>query len=264
MSESESRLIIEKEKGVGRITFHNPKRHNAMTLDMWNQIPATLEDFAADDNVRVVILTGSGDRAFCAGADISQFEQNRSNEENQTIYNQAVSIASVALDEIEKPTLARIKGYCLGGGLGIALRCDLRIASEGSTFAVPAAKLGIGYGMPGIKKLNDLVGPSYTKEVFYTGRQFTAEEAYDMGMINRVVSAEGLDEYIADYAERIGNNAPLTIRGVKLSVYELTQQERDPDWARGDQLVKDCLDSEDFIEGRRAFMEKRKPVFKGK
>lgn len=264
MSESESRLIIEKENGVGRIIFHNPKRHNAMTLDMWKQMPEALEDFAADDNVRIVILTGSGERAFCAGADISQFEKNRSNEENQTIYNQAVGIASATLDEMEKPTLARIKGYCLGGGLGIALRCDLRIASEDSTFAIPAAKLGIGYGMPGIKNLNDLVGPAFTKEIFYTGRQFSAEEAYSMGMINRILTADGLDQYVADYAERIGNNAPLTIRSVKLSVYELTQQERDPDWARGDQLVKDCLDSDDFIEGRRAFMEKRKPVFKGK
>jgi len=264
MSESESKLVIEKANGIGRITIHNPKRHNAMTLDMWQQMPSAIEDFSQDEAVRLVIITGSGERAFCAGADISQFEENRSSEDAQQIYNDAVGTASLAIDNMEKPTLARIRGYCLGGGLGLALRCDLRIASEDATFAVPAAKLGIGYGMAGIKQLNDLVGPSFTKEVFYTARQFTALEAYSMGMINRVIPASELDEYISDYEQRISGNAPLTIKATKLAVQELTQQDNPPDWVTADQWVKDCFDSDDFVEGRRAFMEKRKPVFTGK
>ena len=264
MSESESKLIIEKENGVGRITIHNPKRHNAMTLDMWLQMPVAIKDFSQDETVRLVIITGSGERAFCAGADISQFEKNRSSEEAQQIYNEAVGAASLAIDNMEKPTLARVRGYCLGGGFGLALRCDLRIASEDATFAVPAAKLGIGYGMSGIKQLNDLVGPSFTKEVFYTARQFTALEAYNMGMINRVIPTAELDEYISDYEQRISGNAPLTIRATKLAVQELTQQDNPPDWKKAEQWVKDCFDSSDFVEGRRAFMEKRKPIFTGK
>ena len=180
-------MLSRKEGGVGYLIFNNPERHNAVSLEMWEAASGILDDFANDKAIRVVVLTGAGGKAFVSGADISKFESERSSKEAIDRYNVMVDKANTAVYEFPKPTIAMIRGYCIGGGMGLALCCDLRICSDNSKFAVPAAKLGLGYGYKGIKKLVDVVGPSFAKEIFFTARQFTAEEALKMGLVNRVV-----------------------------------------------------------------------------
>jgi enoyl-CoA hydratase/carnithine racemase len=230
---------------------------------MWEAASDILADFAADKAIRVVVLTGAGGKAFVSGADISKFESERSSKEAIERYNDTVDKANSAVFEFPKPTIALIRGYCIGGGVGLALCCDLRICSDNSTFAIPAAKLGLGYGFPGIKRLSDLVGPSFAKEIFYTARQFDAAEAQTMGLVNRVVPADQLEGYVKDYADTIGNNAPLTVNAVKYIANQTVADEGKRDLTRCADLVKRCFDSKDYIEGRRAFMEKRKPAFTG-
>src|SRR6202040_1900680 len=181
------KMLSRKEGHVGYVIFNNPERRNAVSLEMWEATVRILDDFGNDNDIRVVVLTGAGDKAFVSGADISKFESERANEEAQARYNEMVAKANDSLYEFPKPTIAMIRGYCIGGGLGLAVCCDLRIASDNSRFAIPAAKLGLGYGFPGIKRLSDLVGPSFTKEIFYTARQFDAAEAQAMGLVNRVL-----------------------------------------------------------------------------
>jgi enoyl-CoA hydratase len=257
------KMVSRKVGRTGYMIFNNPERHNAVSFDMWEAASRIMGDFAKDDDVRVVVITGAGGKAFVSGADISKFESERANEEAQVRYNEMVAKANDALYEFPKPTIAMIRGYCIGGGLGLAVCCDLRIASDNSRFAVPAAKLGLGYAFPGIKRLSDLVGPSFTKEIFYTARQFDAAEALAMGLVNRVLPADGVETYVKDYAETIAGNAPLTVNAVKFIANETVREESKRDPARCAALVKQCFASKDFVEGRRAFMEKRKPAFTG-
>jgi enoyl-CoA hydratase len=230
---------------------------------MWEAAASILEGFAADKEVRVVVLTGAGGKAFVSGADISKFESERSNKEAIERYNVAVDKANTAAYEFPKPTIAMIRGYCIGGGVGLALCCDLRICSDNSKFGVPAAKLGLGYGFTGIKKLVDLVGPSFAKEIFFTARQFTAAEALQMGLVNRVLPGEELEKYVKDYADTISGNAPLTVNAVKYIVGQVVKDESQRDLKKCAELVAECFASSDYIEGRKAFMEKRKPAFTG-
>src|SRR6266850_6655440 len=197
------KMLSRKEGQVGYMTFNNPERHNAVSLDMWEAASRIMDGFAADDEVRVVVITGAGGKAFVSGADISKFENERSNEEAIARYNMIVEKANNALYDFPKPTIAMIRGYCIGGGMGLATCCDLRIATEGSKFAVPAAKLGLGYGYTGLKRLVDVVGASFAMEIFYTARQFTAAEALTMGLVNRVVPDGELESYVTNYAETI-------------------------------------------------------------
>src|SRR5438105_4178922 len=180
------KMLARKDGRVGYVIFNNPQRHNAVSLDMWAATSRILESFAADDEVRVVVLTGAGGKAFVSGADISKFENERATLEATKVYNATVEKAYAGIQDFPKPTIAMIRGYCIGGGVGLAVCCDLRICSENSRFGVPAAKLGLGYGFVGIKRLSDLVGPAFAKEIFYTARQFDAEEARAMGLVNRV------------------------------------------------------------------------------
>jgi enoyl-CoA hydratase len=257
------KMLSRKEGQVGYMIFNNPERHNAVSLDMWDAASRIMDGFATDDDVRVVVITGAGGKAFVSGADISKFENERSNEEAIARYNVIVEKANNALYDFPKPTIAMIRGYCIGGGLGLAVCCDLRVASDNSRFAVPAAKLGLGYSFPGIKRLADLVGPSFTKEIFYTARQFDAAEAVAMGLVNRVVPVAELEAYVKTYADTIAGNAPLTVNAVKFIANETVKDESKRDPKRCAELVKRCFDSKDYIEGRRAFMEKRKPAFTG-
>jgi enoyl-CoA hydratase/carnithine racemase len=257
------KMLSRKEGGVGYLTFNNPERHNAVSLEMWEAASSFLEDFARDDNVRVVVLTGAGGKAFVSGADISKFENERSNKEAVDRYNVAVDKANAAVYDFPKPTIAMIRGYCIGGGVGLALCCDLRICTEGSKFGVPAAKLGLGYGYSGLKKLVDVVGPSFAKEIFFTARQFDAKEAHGMGLVNRVVPDNELEKYVKDYADTIAGNAPLTVKAAKFVVGEAVKDESKRDLKRCAELVANCFASKDYIEGRKAFMEKRKPAFTG-
>ena len=257
------KMLSRKEGGVGYLIFNNPERHNAVSLEMWQAASAILTDFAADKDVRVVVLTGAGGKAFVSGADISKFEKERSSKDAIDRYNVAVDEANTAVYEFPKPTIAMIRGYCIGGGMGLALCCDLRICSDNSKFAVPAAKLGLGYPFKGIKKLVDLVGPSFAKEIFYTARQFTAAEALQMGLVNRVLPAEELEKFVKDYADTISGNAPLTVNSVKFIVGEVVKDESQRDMKKCANLVTQCFASNDYTEGRKAFMEKRKPEFTG-
>src|ERR1700736_2459840 len=226
MKTSTERMIAKRDGPIGWMQFNNPARHNAVSVDMWKSVPEIMTEFENDDQIRVVVLSGAGGKAFISGADISEFAEKRSSPENILEYNRIAGQATAAIIDFPKPTIAMIQGYCIGGGLGVALCCDLRLASENSRFAVPAAKLGLGYGFSGIKRLADLVGPSFAKEIFYTARQFDATEALQMGLVNRVRPASELEKYVGDYAATIGGNAPLTIHAVKTCVNEYT---KDPD-----------------------------------
>jgi enoyl-CoA hydratase/carnithine racemase len=257
------KMLARKQGGVGILTFNNPERHNAVSLEMWEATKRILDDFAADSNIRVVVLTGAGGKAFVSGADISKFASERATLEASRAYNVKSDAAYSSIAEFPKPTIAMIQGYCIGGGVGLAVCCDLRICSDNSRFAVPAAKLGLGYGYSGLKRLLDIVGPSFAKEIFYTARQFDAQEALVMGLVNRAVPAGELEAYVKNITDMICANAPLTIKAVKYTVGEIVKDESKRNLARSTELVEQCFASRDYTEGRTAFMEKRKPVFTG-
>ena len=256
------RLVGKKEGALGWIVFNNPERRNAVSLDMWQAIPPVLEDFEKDPNIRVVVLAGAGDKAFISGADISQFEKQRSSKEAVQRYEDISEAAQAKLAGCEKPVVAMIRGYCLGAGVNVANSCDLRIAADDARFGIPAGKMGLGYRATSMQKLVDAVGAPFAREIMLTARHFTAAEALHMGLVHRVVSSSELESFTRKYCEDIAANAPLTLRAAKRTIREVSKREYDAELCRS--WVKECFESEDYAEGRRAFMEKRKPQFKGK
>jgi len=258
------KMLAHVEDGVGWITFNQPAKRNAVSLAMWQAVPRIIDDFASADDVRVVVMTGAGDKAFVSGADISEFEELRSTTEQIEFYDAATWASSAALRSLEKPLIAMIRGFCVGGGMAIALAADRRISADDGQFGVPAAKLGLGYGYGGIKELMNLVGPSYAKEIFFTGQRFSAVEAEKMGLVNRVVPVDELEPTVTKYARTIADNAPLTVKAAKAAVNEGTKNPEERDLDRVAEMVEACFKSEDYKEGRRAFMEKRKPRFQGR
>lgn len=258
------KMIAHKDGAIGWITFNNPARHNAVSLAMWEALHEIVSDYEADPGIRVIVVKGAGEKAFVSGADISEFEEKRSSAETTKAYNERSQAANHALRHVNKPTIAMIRGYCVGGGVSVALSCDMRIAAEGSTYAVPAAKLGLGYEFDGVRKLVDVVGPSFAREIFYTARQFTGQEALAMGLINRLVPVEGLESYVRDYAATIAANAPLTVTSIKTLVAQALKDESQRDMKLCEDVVDRCFASADYAEGRQAFMEKRKPKFTGR
>jgi len=257
------RIIVRREGAVGWVTFDNQARRNAMSVGMWQQLTEAMNAYAADPEVRAVVLTGAGDKAFVSGADISEFEQRRATPEAIDEYGRIAGAASTALKTIRKPTIAMIRGYCFGGGVGLALACDLRVAADSALFSVPAARLGLAYPFNALKALTDAVGGAYAKEILFTARRYTAAEAMVMRLINRAVPAGDLEAAVAEWTAMIADNAPLTVQASKVAVDAV------PSSAGGDldaveAAAQAALDSEDYREGRRAFMEKRRPVFTGR
>jgi enoyl-CoA hydratase len=259
-----TKMLARVENGIGWVTFNNPERRNAVSLEMWQALGEIMEAFDADDAVRVVVLTGAGDKAFVAGADISEFEEQRSSSEQRQSYGEVSGRGFVALSRCSKPVIAMIRGYCIGGGLVIALAADIRFATPASKFGVPAAKLGLGYDYSGVAALARLVGPARTADILYSARHLDADEALRYGLIEFLVEDSALEQNVTDYAAAITRNAPLTIRAVKASLQAYSRYTQRSDTAAVEELVKRCYDSEDYREGRRAFMEKRKPEFRGR
>ena len=259
------KLKMEKDGPIGWIIFNQPEKRNAVSLEMWEAMPAYVRDLTEDDAIRVVVLRGAGEDAFVSGADISQFKERRRNMADQEEYARISSVGQDSLQNLQKPLLAMIHGYCVGGGVGIALTADIRIAADDARFGVPAARLGLGYHYKGMEKLMALVGPAYVKEIFFTARtDFTAEEALRMGLINQVVAKAQLESFTRDYATKISRNAPLTQRSAKATVDQLLKPAAERDLALLDKLIADCFNSQDYQEGVKAFSEKRRPVFKGR
>ena len=256
------RLLVARQEAVARITFNKPERMNAMSLDMWQGLNETLDELATDDQVRVVILCGAGDKAFVSGADISEFETQRSSEDSVRKYNRISEAADGALYDFPKPTIAEIKGYCIGGGMGLAIACDIRICADDTVLGITAAKLGLGYGYEGVRKLVSLAGPEVAAQVLYSARLFPAEVAQRMGLVSEVVPREKLAQTVNDLATRIATNAPKTVRTAKAAIRAVLKPDGPVDRASVDRLVADCFASDDYVEGYRAFAEKRKPQFR--
>ena len=259
-----SKLITSKADGVGHIILNQPEKRNAIAYEMWQGIAVPADDYASDDAIRVVVISGAGDKAFSAGADISQFAEKRSDKAATDDYNATVRKALEAVDRLGKPTIAMIQGFCVGGGMSLATHFDMRIASDDSRFGIPAAKLGLAYRWEDVRALVQLIGPTFTREILYTGRLFDATDAQQMGLVNRVMPQSELQAFVSDYAARIAANAPLTVRSVKETVNQVLKDPAARDIAQVERLIAACFASEDYQEGRQAFMEKRKPEFRGR
>ena len=257
------KMLAEVNDGIGWITFNAPEKRNAMSLDMWQGLGEILGKLQEEKSLRVLILKGAGDAAFVSGADISEFEDKRSSQRDRDAYEAAFDDALDKLANFATPVVAMIRGYCIGGGLAIALNTDIRIATEQSKFGIPAAKLGLGYGFEAVKTLESIVGPSHAKDILFTARFLEAKEALSIGLVNFMVGSELLEQTVNEYANKIVSNAPLTIRAVKKTVGEVVKDTGQKNQAHIERMVNDCFLSAEYQEGRRAFMEKRKPKFTG-
>jgi len=257
------KMISRTDNGVGWMVFNNPERHNAISLEMWEAALEIMAGFRADPSVRVMVLTGAGGKAFASGADISKFKDERQEAAAVAHYQATTQKAYEAIQAMPIPTIAMIRGYCIGGGTAAAVCCDIRICTENAKFGVPAAKLGLGYGLQRARPLFDLIGPAYAKEMFFTGRNFDAREAEKMGLVNRVVADDQLEASVDEMAQTIAGNAPLTVRCAKIVVGELLKDPDQRDVAATERAVAACFASSDYKEGQAAFMEKRKPRFIG-
>jgi enoyl-CoA hydratase/carnithine racemase len=261
---ADGKILQSVVDGVGIITFNNPDKRNAMSLEMWEGFGQALTELRDDPDVRVVILVGAGDRAFVSGADISQFEKTRHNAEASEEYSRRSAAQRALFADYPKPTIACIRGFCLGGGMQVAMLADIRVSGASGQFGIPAAKLGIAYGYDGLRHLVSLVGPSWARLIMYTGMRIDSTEALRIGLVDRVLPDAEVWDATMEIARTISGNAPLAIKAAKITIAQVLKDPDDRDMATIKQAGIDCMDSEDFREGRRAFMDKRKPDFKGR
>ena len=256
-----SKLNYYVEGSTGHLVFDNQSKFNAITYDMWCALPGALDALVADPAVRVIVLSGAGDRAFVSGADIAQFGQEREGSTSHR-FNEATDLGYAAVLDCVKPTIAKVRGICMGGGLGIALNCDIRICALDAKFRMPAGRLGLGYAFDGVKRFTEVIGVSNTADLFYSARIFDASEALQMGLVKQVLPASKLDEFVQSFSEMVSENAPRTLAAVKRALIELRKSPDSRNKELINSMVQDCFDSEEYYEGRRAFAEKRKPIFK--
>ena len=257
-------ILVERDGHVARVVINRPNRRNALSLAAWQSLAASFANLAADPGVRVVVLTGAGDHAFCAGNDISEFAEKRSTPEQVEAYDQVISHAYGVISGIEKPLVARVRGFAVGGGFELMQLCDLQIAGAGARFAMTPARLGLGYKLADVQLLVDRIGPRAAREMLFTGRLFDAAEAERLGFVTRVVPDEDLDAAVDGCAAEIAANAPLSIRAIKVAIGEALKPPPERDRARCDALAAACNESEDYREGQRAFAERRAPEFRGR
>lgn len=262
--EARGQLVVRRDGAVGRIMISNVARRNAGTDLMWRAFAPALDSFVADPNIRVILIEGAGGKDFMSGADIAEFNSRLSQADAVRTVEKSALQAYRDVWNCAKPTVAVIRGYCLGGGLALASCCDLRIASDTAKFGIPAVKLGVGYPGDSMEKIRSLVGPAFMKEILLTGRQFLASEALRTGLVNTVVSDEELTAKAETVAASIAAAAPLTIRAIKLIDRDLDRSPSQRNTALWDEWIAACFASEDFIEGCTAFAERRAPSFKGR
>ena len=264
MDTGTDKLLVDVGDGIARVTFNNPERLNALSIEMRAALPNVLATLNDDPDVRVLVITGAGGKAFVSGADISEFGEHRTSPEARAAYDRAGAATQKAWRDVGKPIIAKIQGYCIGGGLLTAMAADIRIASDDSQFGVPAARLGLGYAFAGVAQLMDLVGPGWAAEILFSARRLDATQARDIGLINRFVPASRLEDEVMELARAIGSNAPLTIAAVKAALREARRDPAERDLARVAALVEACFRSTDYLEGQQAFAEKRSPKFSGR
>ena len=257
------KMLAHVEGGIGWMTYNNPARLNAMSYDMQVAVPRILEAFSADPDVHVIVVRGAGERAFVSGADISEFSDKRTTVAARADYDDALAASWASWWKVDKPILAMIRGYCIGGGLLTAMKADIRIAAEGSQFGVPAARLGLGYAYGGVQELIDLVGPAWTAEILFSARRLGADEALAIGLLNRVVPVDELESTVRALAASIAANAPLTVQACKAAIREARRDPARRDLDRVERMIEACFRSQDYLEGQAAFKEKRTPRFRG-
>jgi enoyl-CoA hydratase/carnithine racemase len=257
-------IFVEHEGPIATVVFNRPATRNAISLAMWTEIARVTEGLDKDDSVRAIVYRGAGTVAFASGADISEFKEQRQDTESAFRYNAQTAAAYTTIRECAKPTVAMIFGFCMGGAMAVAMACDLRFAAEGSRFGIPAARLSIIYGADSVGQLVDLVGPAYAKDILYSARTVEDHEAFAMGFIQRLVPAADLERYTYDYLRKVCDNAPLSVRGAKVTIESYLHGLTDERRKKLKELAIEATESEDYKEGTRAFLEKRTPRFQGR
>ena len=259
-----SKLIAESRGSAGYLVLNAPARRNALSLDMWEAIPGILEGFAQDSQIRSIVVTGAGHEAFAAGADISEFDDHRATAESAKRYDAATHEATLSIARCAKPVIAAVRGICYGGGMALAMACDLRLATECAKFCIPAARLGVGYSYDGVAALVARLGPSLTAELLFTGRTYSAHEALANGIVQAVAPAGEFDVFVARYTTILADNAPLSIAAAKSAIAAIVSGGGAHARLIADERIAACMASEDYREGRAAFLEKRQPRFHGR